>query len=92
MRRPKEAMDFVKCEREFLLRPRNIAFLAEVCKRPPPPMCLASGLASGWCGPPHGLASNWWVRIRMFLGLPDPDPLVQVTDPAPDPSIKKQKK
>jgi hypothetical protein len=24
-----------------------------------------------------------WIRIRMFLGLPDPDPLVRDTDPAP---------
>ncbi len=32
-------------------------------------------------------------RIHMFLGLPDPDPLVIDTDPAPDPdpSIIKQK-
>jgi len=33
-----------------------------------------------------------WIRIhriRMFLGLPDP--LVTSTDPAPDPSIIKQK-
>ncbi len=27
----------------------------------------------------------------MFLGLPDPDPLVRVMDPDPDPSISKQK-
>jgi hypothetical protein len=32
-------------------------------------------------------------RIRMFWGLADPrpDPLVKSTDPAPDPSIIKQK-
>ncbi len=30
-------------------------------------------------------------NIRMFLGLPDRDPLVRVTDPDPDPSIIKQK-
>jgi hypothetical protein len=32
-------------------------------------------------------------RIRMFLGLPDPDPyqLVRGTDPAPKPSTIKQK-
>jgi hypothetical protein len=32
-------------------------------------------------------------RIRMFLGLldPDPDPLVRGMDPDPDPSIIKQK-
>jgi hypothetical protein len=30
-------------------------------------------------------------RIRIFLGLLDPDPLVRGTDPAPDPSIIKQK-
>jgi hypothetical protein len=32
-------------------------------------------------------------RIRMILGLPNPhpDPLVTSTDPAPDPSIIKQK-
>ncbi len=31
----------------------------------------------------------WIRRIRMFLGLPDPDPLFRVTDPdlAPDPSL-----
>jgi hypothetical protein len=29
--------------------------------------------------------------IRMFLGLPDPHPDPLVTDPAPDPSIIKQK-
>ncbi len=31
-----------------------------------------------------------WIRIRMYLGLPDPDPLVRGTDPALDPSIIKQ--
>jgi hypothetical protein len=33
------------------------------------------------------------IRIRMFLGLVDPDPLVSAscTDPAPDPFIIKQK-
>ncbi len=33
------------------------------------------------------------IQIHMFLGLPDPhpDPLVTCTDPAPDPSIIKQK-
>jgi len=32
------------------------------------------------------------IRIHMFLGLPDPDPLVRSTDPDPaqDPSIIKQ--
>jgi hypothetical protein len=30
-------------------------------------------------------------RIRMFLGLPDPDPLVRDMDPDQDPSIIKQK-
>jgi hypothetical protein len=32
-------------------------------------------------------------RIRMFLGLldPDPDPLVRGMEPNPDPSIVKQK-
>jgi hypothetical protein len=30
-----------------------------------------------------------WIRIRMFLGLPDP--LVTSTNPALDPSITKQK-
>jgi hypothetical protein len=29
------------------------------------------------------------LRIRMFLGLSDPDPLVGGTDPLPDPSIIK---
>jgi hypothetical protein len=31
-----------------------------------------------------------WIRIRrinMFLGLPDPDPLVRGKDPVPDPSL-----
>jgi hypothetical protein len=34
-----------------------------------------------------------WSRIRMFLGLLDPDPIVRGTgtDPSPDPSIIKQK-
>jgi hypothetical protein len=40
-------------------------------------------------------AVKWWcrtvlrIRIRMFFGLPDPDPFVRSTDPAPtpDPSI-----
>jgi hypothetical protein len=31
------------------------------------------------------------IRIYMFLGLPDPDPLVRGMDPAPDPSIIKKK-
>ncbi len=33
------------------------------------------------------------IRIHMFLGLPDPDPLVRGMDPdpAPDPSIIMQK-
>ncbi len=30
-------------------------------------------------------------RIRLFLGLPDPDPLVRGMDPDPDNSIIKQK-
>ncbi len=30
-------------------------------------------------------------RIHMFLGLPDPDPLVRGMDPDPDPSIIMQK-
>jgi hypothetical protein len=30
------------------------------------------------------------IRIRMFLGLLDPDPLVRGTDPGPDPSIKQK--
>jgi hypothetical protein len=30
-------------------------------------------------------------RIHMFLGLPDPDPLVRGMDPAPDPSFIIQK-
>jgi hypothetical protein len=29
-------------------------------------------------------------RIHMFLGLPDPDPLVRGIDPTPDPSVIKQ--
>ncbi len=31
------------------------------------------------------------LRIRMFLSLPDPDPLVRGTDPYPVPSSLKQK-
>jgi hypothetical protein len=31
-----------------------------------------------------------WIRIRMFLCLLDPDPLVRDTDPDPAPSIIKQ--
>jgi hypothetical protein len=31
------------------------------------------------------------IRIHMFLGLPDPDPLVRGMDPAPDPYIIMQK-
>jgi hypothetical protein len=31
------------------------------------------------------------IRICLFLDLSDPDPLVRGTDPAPDPSIVKQK-
>jgi hypothetical protein len=31
------------------------------------------------------------IRIHMFLGLPDPDPLVRGMDPDPDPSIITQK-
>jgi hypothetical protein len=31
-----------------------------------------------------------WIRIHMFLGHPDPDPLVRGMDPDPDPSIIKQ--
>jgi hypothetical protein len=34
---------------------------------------------------------NIRIRIRMFLGLRDPDPLVRGMDPDPDPSIIKQK-
>ncbi len=30
--------------------------------------------------------------VRMFLGLPDPDPLVRGTDPAPDPSLSHKSK
>jgi hypothetical protein len=32
------------------------------------------------------------IRIHMFLGLSDPDPLVCCMDPDPDPFIVKQKK
>ncbi len=28
-----------------------------------------------------------WIRIHMFLGLPDPDPLVRGMDPGPDPAL-----
>jgi hypothetical protein len=31
------------------------------------------------------------IRSHMFLGLPDPDPLVRGMDPDPDPSIIMQK-
>ncbi len=30
-------------------------------------------------------------RIHMFLGFPDPDPLVSGMDPDPDPSVTMQK-
>ncbi len=48
---------------------------------------------------PHSADANLWpliyrpfravlgIRIRMFLGLQDPDPLVRGADPAPDPSL-----
>jgi hypothetical protein len=39
---------------------------------------------------PYPLVPVLRIRIRMFLGLPDPDPLVRGTDLAPDPSIIKQ--
>jgi hypothetical protein len=39
----------------------------------------------------HHVFSQRERRIRMFLGLLDPDPLVRGTDPDPDPSIIKQK-
>ncbi len=32
------------------------------------------------------------IRIHVFLGLPDPDPLVRCMDPDPDPSIIMQKR
>jgi hypothetical protein len=35
--------------------------------------------------------SGFRSRIRMILGLPDPDPLVRGTDPDLDPSIIKKK-
>jgi hypothetical protein len=28
-----------------------------------------------------------WIRIRMILGLPDPNPLVRGIDPDQDPSL-----
>ncbi len=28
-----------------------------------------------------------WIRIHMFLGLPDADPLVRGMDPEPDPAL-----
>ncbi len=37
----------------------------------------------------HQTAFEAVIRIHMFLGLPDPDPLVRGMDP--DPSISKQK-
>ncbi len=40
--------------------------------------------------PPHH-PQETVLRIRMVLGLPDPDPLVKDTDPDPDTSIIKQK-
>jgi hypothetical protein len=45
----------------------------------------------------HCCGSSWIRRIHMFLGLPDPDPLVRgmdldpALDPDPDPSIIMQK-
>jgi hypothetical protein len=37
--------------------------------------------------------SGFRIRIHMFMGLPDPDPLVRGMEPDPDPvpSISKQK-
>ncbi len=43
----------------------------------------------------HRLLLVFQIRIRDFIGLPDPDQLVKGTDPDsspdPDPSISKQK-
>jgi hypothetical protein len=33
------------------------------------------------------IRSHWIHRIHMFLGLPDPDPIVRGMDPDPDPFI-----
>ncbi len=43
-----------------------------------------------YCGCTRYFTVFWIYRIHMFLGLPDPDPLVWV-DPNPDTSIIKQK-
>ncbi len=45
------------------------------------------------CPPANSLQSSVAVpgRIRMFLGLLDPDPLVRGMDPDPDPSVIMQK-
>jgi hypothetical protein len=58
--------------------------------------CLPASLAHK--GPGSGNKRTYYkpvllilIRPRMFLGLTDPDPLVKGTDPAPGPSIIKQK-
>jgi hypothetical protein len=33
------------------------------------------------------LGAVLWIRIHVFLGLPDPDPLVRGMDPVPDPTL-----
>jgi hypothetical protein len=49
-------------------------------------------LATSSDAPVEGIICIAVLRIRMFLGLLDPVPLVRGTDPDPDPSIIKQKK
>jgi hypothetical protein len=51
-------------------------------------------LATSSDAPVEGIICIAVLRIRMFLGLLDPEPLVRGTDPDPDPdpSIIKQKK
>jgi hypothetical protein len=52
-----------------------------------------SGYSGGFFYAPYFIQPVLRIRIRMFLGLLDPDPLVQgrLPDPAPDPSIIKQR-
>jgi hypothetical protein len=38
-----------------------------------------------YCG--HEIISVLGIRIRMFLGPPDPDPIVRGMDQDPDPSL-----
>jgi hypothetical protein len=50
---------------------------------------LEAGCGAGPLHPPFQAVLR--IRIYMFLGLPNPDPLVRGMDPDPDPSIILQK-